>query len=222
MRRSREQTRLQDLPGELWHALARLHHTHPDPVGRVGPLARPAGLLSFTAAADTILTARVQLNNAETMHQVNQTLRAMTDDLPHAHFTGPDVALELTLSRRQDLPLHEAHIAGLTRLLRHAAGTIGAQHPGRRPLLPLRRDRTCPTAMGAGCRARVSGTQEEGPRPGPPFRTGRGTGGRKDPGGLRRYGRRLRAQRRERRAPALGHRAQLLPIDAPILVLHDQ
>ncbi|MFC7795366.1 hypothetical protein [Streptomyces cinereoruber] len=126
MRRNRE-TAPQDLPGELWHALARLHHTHPDPVGRIGPLARPAGLLSFTAATDTILTARVQLTGAETMREVNQTLRAMTGDLPHAHFTGPGVALELTLSRRQDLPLHEAHVAGLTLLFRHAAGTIGAR-----------------------------------------------------------------------------------------------
>ncbi|MGW9453386.1 hypothetical protein [Streptomyces sp. NPDC055632] len=126
MRRNRE-TAPQDLPGELWHALARLHHTHPGPVGRVGQLARPAGLLSFTAAADTILTARVQLTGAETMREVNDTLRAMTGNLPHAHFTGPGVALELTLSRRQDLPLHAAHLAGLTRLFHHAAGTIGAR-----------------------------------------------------------------------------------------------
>ncbi|MEU0274227.1 hypothetical protein, partial [Streptomyces sp. NPDC006307] len=116
MRRSREETAPQDLPGDLWHALAQLHHTHPDPVGRVGQLARPAGLLSFTAAADTILAARVQLTGAETMHEVNDTLRAMTGDLPHAHFTGPGVALELTLSRRQDLSVHAAHVAGLTRL----------------------------------------------------------------------------------------------------------
>ncbi|MEU2119536.1 hypothetical protein ABZ567_28725 [Streptomyces sp. NPDC016459] len=126
MRRSREET-APDLPGDLWHALAELQHTHPDPVGRVGPLARPAGLLSFTAAADTILAARVQLTGAETMHQVHETLRAMSGNLPHAHFTGPGVALELTLSRRQELPIHAAHAAGLTRLFRHAAGTIGAR-----------------------------------------------------------------------------------------------
>ncbi|MFD3658125.1 hypothetical protein [Streptomyces sp. NPDC058620] len=127
MRHSREETAPQDLPGDLWHALAQLQHTHLEPVGRVGPLARPARLLSFTAAADTILAARVQLTGAETMHQVNETLRAMTGDLPHAHFTGPGVALELTLSRRQELPIHAAHTAGLTRLFRHAAGTIGAR-----------------------------------------------------------------------------------------------
>ncbi|MFJ9434809.1 hypothetical protein ACIRQY_34900 [Streptomyces sp. NPDC101490] len=126
MRRSREET-APDLAGDLWHALAQLHHSHPEPVGRVGPLARPAGMRSFTAAADTILAARVQLTGAETMHEVNETLRAMTGDLPHAHFTGPGVALELTLSRRQELPLHAAQTAGLTRLPRHAAGTIGAR-----------------------------------------------------------------------------------------------
>ncbi|MFC8492923.1 hypothetical protein ACFUJU_19395 [Streptomyces sp. NPDC057235] len=96
MRRSREETAPQDLPGELWHALARLQHTHPDPMGRVGPLARPAGLLPFTAAADTVLAARVQLTGAESMREVNETLRAMTGDLPRAHFTGSGVALELT------------------------------------------------------------------------------------------------------------------------------
>ncbi|WP_411078448.1 hypothetical protein [Streptomyces sp. cmx-10-25] len=127
MRRNREETAPQDLPGGLWQALAQLQHTHPDPVGRVGLLARPAGLLSFTAATDTILAARVQLTGAETMREVNNTLRAMTGDLPHAHFTGPGVALELTLSRRQELPVHEAHVAGLTRLFRHASGTIGAR-----------------------------------------------------------------------------------------------
>ncbi|MFF9854162.1 hypothetical protein [Streptomyces litmocidini] len=31
------------------------------------------------------------------------------------------------LGQRQGLPIHEAHTAGLTRLFRHAAGTIGAR-----------------------------------------------------------------------------------------------
>ncbi|WP_434598054.1 hypothetical protein [Streptomyces sp. A5-4] len=128
MRRSREETAPQDLPGDLWHALAQLQHTHPEPVGRVGPLARPAGLLSFTAAADTILAARVQLTGAETMHQVNETLRAMTGDLPRAHFTGPGVALELTLCRRQELPIHAAHTTGLTRLFQDATNTVSAHN----------------------------------------------------------------------------------------------
>jgi hypothetical protein len=50
---------MQDRPGDMWHALARLHGTHPQPVGRVGPLARPSVLLFFSAAQDVALTARV-------------------------------------------------------------------------------------------------------------------------------------------------------------------
>ncbi|MFC8176346.1 hypothetical protein [Streptomyces sp. NPDC057325] len=100
--------------------------SHPDPVGRVGLLARPAGLLSLAAAADTVLAARVQLTGAESMREVNETLRALTGGM-QAHFTGPGVALEVTLGRRQELPLHEAHAVGLTRLFRHAAGTVGAR-----------------------------------------------------------------------------------------------
>jgi hypothetical protein len=84
MRRSREETTTQDLPGSMWHALAQLQRTHPDPVGRVGLLARPAGLLSFAVAGDTVLAARVQLSGAETMHDLNETLRALTGGL-HAH-----------------------------------------------------------------------------------------------------------------------------------------
>ncbi|MFC9931918.1 hypothetical protein [Streptomyces sp. NPDC127190] len=126
MRRSREEIAPPNLPGDLWHALSRLQHTDPDPVGRVGPLARPVGLLSFAAAIDTVLAALVQLSGAETMHELNETLRSITGGV-HAHFTGPGVALEVTLGRRQELPIHAAHVAGLTRLFRHAAGTIGAR-----------------------------------------------------------------------------------------------
>ncbi|MGW3521781.1 hypothetical protein [Streptomyces hydrogenans] len=126
MRRSREEIAPQDLPDDLWHALAQLHHTHPDPRAASGRLARPAGLLSFAAADDTVLAARVQLSGAESMREANETLRALTGGM-HAHFTGPGVALEVTLGRRQKLPLHEAHAVGLTRLFRHAAGTVGAR-----------------------------------------------------------------------------------------------
>ncbi|MEV8457571.1 hypothetical protein AB0467_33605 [Streptomyces sp. NPDC052095] len=68
----------------------------------------------------------MQLSGAETMHELNETLRAITGGI-HAHFTGPGVALEVMLGRRQELPLHEAHAADFTRLFRHAAGTIGAR-----------------------------------------------------------------------------------------------
>ncbi len=68
----------------------------------------------------------MQLSGAETIREVNETLRAITGGL-HAHFTGPGVALEGTLGRRQELPIHEGHTAGLTRLFRHVAGTTGAR-----------------------------------------------------------------------------------------------
>ncbi|MEH0557583.1 hypothetical protein [Streptomyces sp. B21-101] len=126
MRRSREDQSASDLPGSLWHALIRLQHTHPDPVGRTGPLARPAGMLSFTAAADTILAARVHLSGAETMGELHETLRTLTASLTYTHFARPDVALDVTLGRRQELPIHAEHTIGLTRLFQNAAGTIGA------------------------------------------------------------------------------------------------
>ncbi|MFF0110066.1 hypothetical protein [Streptomyces hirsutus] len=132
MRRTREETTIRDLPGSLWHALSQLQHTHPDPVGRTGPLARPAGLLSFAAATDLVLAARVQLTGAETMHDLNETLRALTHGLSwDTRFTGPDAALEITLGKRQELPLQAAHTVGLTRLFQNAVGTIGARRtPG--------------------------------------------------------------------------------------------
>ncbi|MFI0234853.1 hypothetical protein [Streptomyces sp. NPDC017102] len=67
----------------------------------------------------------MQLSGAETMHELNKTLRSITGGM-YAHFTGPGVALEVTLDRRQEFSIHEGHTAGLTRLFRHAAGTIGA------------------------------------------------------------------------------------------------
>jgi hypothetical protein len=128
MRRSREENTIQDLPGSLWHALSRLQRTHPEPVGRIGPLARPVALVSFAAATDIVLAARVQLSGAETMDDVHETLRTLTRGLSwDTRYTGPDVALEVTLGKRQELPLHAAHTVGLTRLFHNAAGTIGAR-----------------------------------------------------------------------------------------------
>ncbi|MHB6904064.1 hypothetical protein [Streptomyces sp. DB-54] len=124
MRRSREET-TPDLPGGLWHALSRLQRTHP-------PLAWPAALVSFAAATDIVLAARLQLSGAETMSELHETLRTLTHGLSwDPGFTGADVALEVTLGKRQELPLSAAHTAGFTRLAQHAAGTIGARRtPG--------------------------------------------------------------------------------------------
>ncbi|MEU1696344.1 hypothetical protein ABZ590_34455 [Streptomyces hirsutus] len=66
------------------------------------------------------------------MHDLHETLRTLTHGLSWDTFvTGPDVALEITLGKRQELPLHAAHAAGLTRLFQNATGTIGARRtPG--------------------------------------------------------------------------------------------
>ncbi|MFE2609930.1 hypothetical protein ACFXDI_42945 [Streptomyces mirabilis] len=127
MRRSKEET-APDLTGSLWHALARLQRTHPDPVGQLGPLARPAALVSFAPVTDIVLSARIQVSGAETMHHLHETIRTLTHGFSwDTRYTGPDVALEVTLGKRQELPLHAAHTVGLTRLFQNAAGTIGAR-----------------------------------------------------------------------------------------------
>ncbi|MGW0418215.1 hypothetical protein [Streptomyces sp. NPDC003015] len=52
MRRGREENTIQDLPGSLWHADSSART--PEPVGRIGPLARPVALVSFAAATDIV------------------------------------------------------------------------------------------------------------------------------------------------------------------------
>jgi hypothetical protein len=51
----------------------------------------------------------------------------LTASLTYSHFDRTDVALDVTLGRRQELPIHAAHTIGLTRLFRHAADIIGAR-----------------------------------------------------------------------------------------------
>ncbi|MEU8852766.1 hypothetical protein AB0C70_42630 [Streptomyces sp. NPDC048564] len=51
----------------------------------------------------------------------------MTAGLTYTHFARPDVSLDVTLGRRQELPIHAAHTIGLTRLFQNAADTIGAR-----------------------------------------------------------------------------------------------
>ncbi|MFC8765874.1 hypothetical protein ACFUAG_34890 [Streptomyces sp. NPDC057193] len=115
-------------PGDMWLALARLHASHPDPVGRLVPFERADALLSLTEPDDILLTARVELSGAETMGHlhdlINTVTRSLTTEPGH---TGPGVALEVLVGERHELALHPAHVDGLTRLLRHAAGTIGAR-----------------------------------------------------------------------------------------------
>jgi DnaJ-class molecular chaperone len=48
-------------PGDLWHAMARLHAAHPEPVGLSVPFERPAARLSIVKPEDIVLSARVEL-----------------------------------------------------------------------------------------------------------------------------------------------------------------
>ncbi|MER7467039.1 hypothetical protein [Streptomyces sp. NPDC097981] len=48
-------------------------------------------------------------------------------------YAGSGVALEVLVGKRQELALHTAHVDSLTRILRHAVGTIGARST---PALP--------------------------------------------------------------------------------------
>ncbi|MEL5958877.1 DUF5753 domain-containing protein [Streptomyces sp. CLV115] len=72
--------------------------------------------MSFAAATDFVLTARIQLSGAQTLHDLHEALRTLTHGLSwDTRPAGPDAALEVTLGKRQELPLHATHAAGLTR-----------------------------------------------------------------------------------------------------------
>ncbi|MGX4694413.1 hypothetical protein [Streptomyces sp. JNUCC 63] len=178
-------------------------------MGRTGPLARPAGLLSFAAATDTALAARVQLTGAETMHDLNETLRALTHGLSWDTLaTGPDVALDVTLGRRQELPLHAV---GLTRLFENAAGTLGARRTPGEGAASTATEPDSPARCGNRRPGRPERPARERRAPGR-LLDGVGRGRRKAPGGFCGCCRRRGAQRREGRAPAFLHRARLLPV----------
>lgn len=115
--------------GDMWHALTSLRATHPEQVGNLIPFDPPGALLSVTDPLDTLFTARVEMSGAETMGHVHELIRTVTsgiaidtDDIDDFGF-----ALEVRISKRHELALHTAHIDGLTRLLLHALGTIGAR-----------------------------------------------------------------------------------------------
>ncbi|AVH61815.1 MULTISPECIES: hypothetical protein [Streptomyces] len=119
-------------PGDLWHAMARLHATHPDPVGLGWPFERPAARLSIVKPEDIVLSARVELFEGEPVRSLRDVLGTVAHDLDKGSGFGeyalvPDVALELMIAVREELPLHTGHVAGLTQLLRDSIGTIGAR-----------------------------------------------------------------------------------------------
>ncbi|MCX4960035.1 hypothetical protein [Streptomyces virginiae] len=59
------------------------------------------------------------------LHDLIRTVtHGVTTELGYAR---PGVALEVLVGKRHELALHPAHVDGLTRLLRHAVGTIAAR-----------------------------------------------------------------------------------------------
>ncbi|MFF2900383.1 hypothetical protein [Streptomyces sp. NPDC057966] len=81
-------------------------------MGRTGPLARPIASVFFAAATDIVLVARIQLSGAQTAHDLHEMLRTLTYGLSwDTRFAGADVALEATLGKRQELPLHTTRTA---------------------------------------------------------------------------------------------------------------
>ncbi|MCX5016642.1 hypothetical protein OG765_37610 [Streptomyces sp. NBC_00555] len=88
-------------PGDMWHALARLHASHPDPVGRLVPFERPAALLSLTEPDDFLFTARVELSGAERMGHLHDLIRTVTHGITtELGYVGPGVALEVLVGKR--------------------------------------------------------------------------------------------------------------------------
>ncbi|EMF56515.1 MULTISPECIES: hypothetical protein [Streptomyces] len=124
-------------PGDLWYAMSRLHAAHPEPVGRSVPFERPSALLSFMEPDDIVLAARVGLSGTETLGRLHDLINTVTRGLSGDSRIGesalvPDIELEVTVGRRQELALHTGHIAGLTKLLRESIGTLGISTPGAR------------------------------------------------------------------------------------------
>jgi hypothetical protein len=114
--------------GDLWHALACLRATHPDPVGSLVPFESPEALLSVIHPQDIFFTARVELSGAEPMGHVHDLIRTVTRGLAiDTEYCEPGAALEILVGKRRGLALHPGHVDGLARLLRHAVATIGAQ-----------------------------------------------------------------------------------------------
>ncbi|MFD9302127.1 hypothetical protein ACFWCB_05395 [Streptomyces sp. NPDC060048] len=104
-------------PDDMWHALTRLHASHPEPVDRFESFERPGVLLSLANPDDVLFRARVELSGGETTSSVR---------------TAPGYAvqgemLEILVGKRHDLALHPAHVYGLTQLLRDATAAIGAR-----------------------------------------------------------------------------------------------
>lgn len=98
------------------------------------PFERLSALLSITEPDDLVLAARVGLSRKETMGHLHDLIDTVTRGLAGGSQIGdfalvPDIVREVMVGKRQELPLHTGHIAGLTRLLRESIGTLGARTP---------------------------------------------------------------------------------------------
>jgi hypothetical protein len=99
--------------GDLWHAMARLHVAHPEPVGLSVPFERPSARLSIADPNDILLSARVELFEDEPVRRLHDVIDMVSRRLAGDGGLGeyalvPDVALELVIGIRQELPLHTA------------------------------------------------------------------------------------------------------------------
>ncbi|ATZ22064.1 hypothetical protein SLAV_38720 [Streptomyces lavendulae subsp. lavendulae] len=120
-------------PDDMWHALTRLHASHPEPPDRILPHLTPDVLLSLTRS-DLLWRVRVELAGGETMADLYNLVANL---IPAALETDerralPGETLEIVVGTRDELTLHPAHVHGLTQLLRDAVTTIDAHStPGR-------------------------------------------------------------------------------------------
>ncbi|GAA1545755.1 hypothetical protein GCM10009730_63530 [Streptomyces albidochromogenes] len=65
-------------PDDMWHALTRLHTSHPEPVDRFESFERPGVLLSLANPDDVLFRARVELSGGETMAHLHNLASALT------------------------------------------------------------------------------------------------------------------------------------------------
>ncbi|MFG2977773.1 hypothetical protein ACGFYY_32875 [Streptomyces sp. NPDC048331] len=115
-------------PDDMWHALTRLHASHPEPPDRFLPHLTPEVLLSLTRS-ELLWRVRVELAGGETMADLYNLVANL---IPAALETDERRALsgetlEIVMGTRDELTLHPAHVHGLTQLLRQAVGTIGTR-----------------------------------------------------------------------------------------------
>jgi len=68
-------------PGDMWHALARLHAAHPEPVGLIAPVEWPTARLSIAKPEEIVLSARVDLFEGEPVRNLHDVLDTVTHDL---------------------------------------------------------------------------------------------------------------------------------------------